>query len=120
MRALSGLIRHPGRLHHVDCGVGHADGAGVTCEDSICRTLPLVCDFADNSSLKSHVVDSRWGRGTLRIESSAGLLVSHRRRHRNPGGASVLRVEDPGESSTRLLSCAAALVMNIAPCSECA
>ena len=51
--------------------------------------------------------------------SSAGLLVSHRRRHRNPGGASVFRVQDPGESSIRLLSCAADLVTNIAPCSEC-
>ena len=60
------------------------------------------------ASFKSAVVDSSWGRGTLRRGSSAGLSVSPCRRCRNPGGASVFRVEDPGESSTRLLSCAAA------------
>ena len=37
----------------------------------------------------------------------------------NPGGAWVFGVEDPAESSSRLLSCAAALAMNMASCSEC-
>ena len=69
---------------------------------------------------QSYIGDSRWGGGTLRRGSGAGLLVSHRRRHRDPSGASVFRVQDPGESSTRLLSGPAALLMNIAPCPECA
>jgi hypothetical protein len=45
-------------------------------------------------------------------------VVSHRGRHRNPGGASVFRVEDPGKSGTHLLSCAAALVRNYSPMSR--
>jgi hypothetical protein len=93
---------------------------GRACLDRWNRAAPEeACDFADDASFKSTVVDSRWGRGALTRGSSAGLLVSHRRRHRNPGGTSVSRVEDPGESSTHLLSCAAALAVNIALCPEC-
>ena len=54
-----------------------------------------------------------------RSRSKPRSMTSHVRRHRNSGGASVFRVEDPEESSTRLLSCAAALAVNIASCPEC-
>ena len=37
----------------------------------------------------------------------------------NPCVAQVFRVADPGESSTRLLSCAVSVAMNMAPCPEC-
>jgi hypothetical protein len=81
--------------------------------------LRLACDFADNGLVQIVCRRFRLAQRTLRGKSSAGLLGSHHRRHRNPGNASVFRVEDPGKSSTRLLSCAAALVMKMAPWPEC-
>jgi hypothetical protein len=119
VQALSALTRRRG-------GLTMSIVAWVTLTVPVClATTRLVapCRWPavspTTASFKSSVVDSRWGRETLRRGSSAGLLVSHRRRLRNPGGASAFRVEDPGKSSTRLLSCAAALAMNIASCSEC-
>jgi len=85
VQALSGLIRRPG-------GFTKSIVAWVTLTVPVClATTRLVapCRWPaispTTASFKSTVVDSRWGRGALTRGSSAGLLVSHRRRHRNPG-----------------------------------
>ena len=101
MQALSGLIRRPG-------GFTKSIVAWVTLTVPVClATTRLVapCRWPaispTTASFKSTVVDSRWGRGALTRGSSAGLLVSHRRRHRNPGavprcfGRGSRRIEYP-------------------------
>ena len=107
----------PGRLHHVDCGWVTLTVPVCTCDDSTCYALPLAYDFADNSSFKSYVIDSRWGRGTLRMRKQRGVVGVTPPPTQEPGrclGVSSSRIQEnrvPDYSRARLLC-----VMNIAPC----
>jgi hypothetical protein len=93
--------------------------------ESFCKTG---CPATRSGRRPSSRRCSRWWRSSCCRRSASGEVrrsrsrprctTSHVRRHRNPGGASVFRVEDPEESSTRLLSCAGALVINDNPMSR--